>query len=393
VRILLLGVGMQGKAALYDLAHSDGVSQVLAADKQVDGLREFVAATGIDAKVTCQYVDASDPASLDQLFSFRPLVTIDLLPPAFIPNVVQACLRHGSSLVNTYYAIPEVRRGAQEADSRGVSVLPECGLDPGLDLLLLRQAFEHLDTVASVRMYGAGIPAPSAADNPLGYKVSWTFRGVLETYFRPARLLAAGDVIDVDARDIFSPANVHQIHIAGIGGLEAFPNEDAIAYLERLEFDRSRLKHAGRYTMRWPGHCAFWKRLVDLHLLDAPPVEVGGDLIDRKDYLAAALGPHLGYGPEEKDLAIVRIEAEGALDGAPRRVVYQLIDERDMETGFTAMSRTVGFSASIGAQMIGSGRISGPGMLSMARDVPFDEFSSELRSRGVHIHSELSPMD
>lgn len=390
MKILLLGVGMQGKAALYDLANSPAVSEVLAADLDIEPLQALVDHKGLSDKVSSQQVDAADEESLDRAFRFQPQVVIDLLPPAFIPNVVDACMRHKVSLVNTYYATPDVLSAAQRAADRGISILPECGLDPGLDLLLLGRALSHLERVESVRMYGAGVPEPGAAENSISYKVSWTLDGVLASYYRPARLLVNGETIDIEAGEIFSPENIHPLHIDGLGGFEAFPNEDAIAYMDRFDFDRTALRDAGRYTLRWPGHCAFWKTMVELHLLDSAPVIVGGAPVDRKAYLAAAIAPHIQYAAHERDLAIVRIEVRGKKGGVPRRVTYQIVDRRDLDTGFTGMSRTVGFSASIGAQYIASGKVSKPGVLSIARDFPFDDFSAELLKRGIHIQSGVT---
>ena len=107
--------------------------------------------------------------------------------------------------------------------------------------------------------------------------------------------------------------------------------------------------------MRYPGHCAFWRVVAALGLLDDGTVDVDGVQVDRRRFLARALEPRLQYADDERDVAILRVEVEGVRDGTARRVVHQVIDRRDLATGLTAMSRTVGYAASIGAQMIGAG--------------------------------------
>ncbi len=87
-------------------------------------------------------------------------------------------------------------------------------------------------------------------------------------------------------------------------------------------------------------------------------------------------------------MAIIRIEAEGTIRGARARRVLQMIDYRDLDTGLTAMSRTVGYTASIGAQMIATGKITQTGILSPVREVPFDLFVKELEKREIHITNE-----
>ena len=130
--------------------------------------------------------------------------------------------------------------------------------------------------------------------------------------------------------------------------------------------------------------------MAGLHLLDDEPVMVNGVPVDRKRFLAAAIEPHIEYRDDERDIVVVRIDVKGRVDGEKKRVVYQVIDRRDLETGFTAMSRTVGFTASIGALMIGSGKITKRGVLSPVNDVPYGPFVQELGKRDIRITTELT---
>ncbi|MEO6060776.1 MAG: saccharopine dehydrogenase C-terminal domain-containing protein [Thermoflexales bacterium] len=390
MKILLLGVGMQGKVALYDLVRSPSVTEIIAADMDVAKLRSHVDAHGWGHKVRCQPVDGADPASLDRLMAMKPDVAIDLLPAVFIPNVARAAIERGVHLVNSNYLPAELRALGDTARARGVTVLPEFGLDPGLDLVMLGDASRALDVIEEIHSYGSGIPELAAANNPLRYKVSWTFEGVLKAYRRPARAIRDGVLIDIDRTQVFAPENVRIEEVAGLGALEVYPNGDAVAYAADLGLDPASLRAAGRYTMRWPGHCAFWKTIVDLHLLDLEPVVVDGAPVDRLRYLAAALGPHLQYAPGERDVAIVIVEVIGRKDRQRKRLRYTLVDLLDPATGFSAMSRTVGFTTSIAAQMIASGKITQRGLLSPINDVPYAAVADELGKRGVKIVFEAS---
>jgi saccharopine dehydrogenase-like NADP-dependent oxidoreductase len=75
------------------------------------------------------------------------------------------------------------------------------------------------------------------------------------------------------------------------------------------------------------------------------------------------------------------------------KVTYDLIDYRDLETGLFAMNRTVGFTASIGAQMILTGKITQAGVLSPVRHVPPREFIEELKARGMRIDYKIEDQD
>lgn len=125
--------------------------------------------------------------------------------------------------------------------------------------------------------------------------------------------------------------------------------------------------------------------MVELHLLDDELVLVNGAAVDRKDFLAAALTPHLQYQPGERDIALVRVEVEGQRDGKQGALAYQVVEMMDLDTAFSGMSRTVGFTASIGAQMVGSGQISERGLLSPIRDISFEPFIASLAQRGIQV--------
>jgi saccharopine dehydrogenase-like NADP-dependent oxidoreductase len=387
MRVLLLGTGMQGRAALHHLVSSPGVDAVTAADRDLGAARRFAERQGYESDVRWVSLDASDRDSLRALAASGQDVVIDLLPVPFIPAVAEAAIAARVPLVNTFYTTPELSALGEAARERGVAVLPELGMDPGIDLLLLGDAARRFTRITDVLSYGAGIPEPAAADNPLRYKISWTFEGVLRSYRRPACVVRGGEVVRISDREQFAPEHGHTIDVPGVGPLEAFPNGDVLPYLSLLGVDPRQMRHAGRFAMRYPGHSAFWRALVDLHLLDEEPVMVDGVAVNRRRYLAAALEPHLQYRPGERDLGILRVEVAGMKDGtpSPSRVVHEVIDRRDLETGLSAMSRLVGFTASIGAQMIVRGEIRGPGLLSPLVDVPFAPFMEALSASGVTV--------
>lgn len=392
MKVLLLGVGMQGKVALYDLAHSDGVQEIVVADLDFAGLVHHVADMGYGAKVRCEPCDARNSADIERLMSLGADVVIDLLPNRFNSVAAEVAVRHGLHYVNASYAA-SIRHLAAEAQAKALTLLPEFGMDPGIDLVLLGEAVRQFDVVEGIVTYGAGFPEPQAANNPIQYKVTWTFEGVLKSYLRAGRIIRNGEIVDIRENEMFCPENLHYVELEGIGRLEAFPNGDALVYADLLGLPRSQLRNVGRFVLRWPGHAEFWKKLVDLHLLDSEPVIVDGIAVDRRRFLAAVMEPHLQYQENERDIAVIRVEVEGRKAGKRKRALYQVVDRRDLTTGFTAMSRTVGFTASIGAQMIGSGELNTRGLLSPVKDVPYGPFVRELRKRGIVVTSECTECD
>ncbi len=385
MKVLLLGVGRQGKAALHDLVCSTEVTEIVAADWDFEGLKAYIESKQYGTKVRCEQVDATRVESIERLLVQKPNVVIDLMPTVFHHTLTVAALKHGIHLVNASYATPKMKELSDEARARGVTILPEFGLDPGIDLVLLGEAVRSLDQVEEIITYGAGFPELEAANNPLKYKVAWTFEGVLKSYRRAGRVIRAGKVVEIKDTAMFSPEHIHEVELEELGKLEAYPNGDALKYAALLGVEISRLQNLGRYTLRWPGHCTFWKALVDLGFLDDDSVMVDGTGVDRKAFLAALVEPQIQYGPTERDVVVVRVEVTGIQEGQKKRAIYQMIDRRDLTTGFTAMSRTVGYTASIGAQMIGRGQITKCGLLSPVNDIPYKLLAQELKKRNVRI--------
>ncbi len=387
VRILLLGGGLQGRAALHDLAGTPDVERVVVADNRPEAVSEYVAGLGSD-KLEVLALDAADPATVSRMVGGGHDVVLDLLPRQFIRTVGEAAVEHGVHLVNTYYD-HDLRHLDGAARERGVALMPECGMDPGIDLVLAGEAVRRFDAVEEFISYGAGFPEPAAADNPLRYKVSWTFEGVLNSYLRAGRIVRDGQVVEVPATGMFAERFIHTVDVPGVGVLEAFPNGDVVAYAEKLGLGDS-LRSAGRYTLRWPGHCRFWKTMVDLGFLGEEPVPGLPAEVTPRRFLAALLEPQLQYGPEERDVALIRVEVAGLVGGQRRRLVLQVLDLRDLETGLLAMNRTVGYTASIVARMIGRGEIEARGLLSPTRDIPYEPFVQALAERGIVVSCEWS---
>jgi lysine 6-dehydrogenase len=375
---------------LHDLCQSPEVERVVAADSELQALQRHVAERKYGDKVVCERVDAEDPGSIGRLMALKPAVVVDLLPSRFSPAVGRAALRAGAHLVNSVYVLPGMRELEAEIAAAGLTFLPEFGMDPGIDLVLLGRAVSHFDHIDTIHSYGAGVPEPGADDNPLRYKVTWTFAGVLRAYMRGGRLVRDGKIVEIGSSEMFSPENVHEIEIPGLGRFEAYANGDALAYAALLGIDPLRLRRLGRYSFRWPGHCAFWKKLVDLHLLDDAPLTVDGVTVNRRNFLAAAIEPHIRLGDKERDVAVIRVDVGGSKEGKRKRAVLQVIDRRDLQTGFTAMNRTVGFTTSIGALLIGGGQITRRGLLSPLRDVPYDIFRQELAKRDIPVREEIT---
>ncbi len=380
MKALVLGLGLQGKAVIHDLSQSNLITDIIGADMNTASAEAFLK-RGSYSKVKLQRIDVAEKQDLaDFMRKNDASIVICMLPTFLAHKVAESCIEAGIAFVNTSYA-NWVEDLDEQAKARGITILPEMGFDPGIDLVLGKLAVADFDEVHGLYSYGLGVPDISAANNALKYKITWTLEGVLNAYRRPARLLKNGQAIDISGNEIFHEKNIHIIHIPGIGDLEAYANGDAIKFIDRFDLG-PQLKDMGRFAARWPGHSAFWRVMADMGFLEDVPMK----------FLVEHLTPRLQYQEGERDVAILRIQAWGLKNGARRRLTYEVIDYRDIETGLFAMNRTVGFTASIAAQLVLSGEVKKPGVLSPIRDVPGERVLEELQHRNIKVIKRIEEM-
>ena len=384
--IVLGGLGFQGKAAVIDLMRSVEVTEVVCADARTDGLSALSGLEGF-AKVRAVELDAASPAALTALLEEGADAAIDLLPIQFMSAAFEAAIASRVPLVSTNYA-HSLRHLDQLARDKGVTLMPECGLDPGIDLVIIGGAVPRFDRLTRLDSYCGGIPEQSACDNPLNYKISWNWEMVLTSQMRPARFIRDGQTLDVSAADQHACAMNHDIDFPGLGRLESIPNGDAVAYIERLGLAAT-VQDAGRYSLRWPGWRAFWQAMKQLGFLEETAVPGLPGEISPKQFMVKHLEPRLQYGPQEKDLTPMVNVFEGEKDGRRMRLTTRLLIERDLASGLLAMSLGVGWTASLVAQMIARGEIVSPGLLSPVQDIPHDRFMAELGKRGIQVKEEI----
>lgn len=196
-RLLLLGLGMQGQAALHDLAGRAEFSKIVVADNRPD--LDGLASRYPQEKVAVVHANADDSAHLSALMRNADLV-VESLPAAFALSTGQLAAHCGVPLVSSMYYNPTggaAQRAAiadldRLAKQKGIAILTEFGMDPGLDLLMAAAAVSEFDEVHAFHTYGAGLPAGQARDNPLQYKFSWSPLGVMRAYQRPSTVIRDG---------------------------------------------------------------------------------------------------------------------------------------------------------------------------------------------------------
>ncbi len=251
--LVLGGCGIQGRTVLHDLASDKNVDKVICADIQFDELSKIADFTNMD-KIETITVDAKDVNALTDLFKQCDVV-IDLLPKEFLKYSYKAAIEAKISVVHTNYDYNPEKTNSQ-AKAAGIAIIPECGLDPGIDLITYGHAAKKFDELQILNSYCGGFPEKKACTNPLNYKISWTWLGVLGSTLRDGRIIKNREIIDIPAKDQHDESFVHTIAFPGLGELEAIPNGDSVYFTNLMGLSKT-IKETGRYALRWPGRCSF----------------------------------------------------------------------------------------------------------------------------------------
>lgn len=403
--ILLLGLGMQGQAALYDLVQQSEGFHVTVVDSRPD-MGGRLARYPSD-RFTSRRIHLSGEADLAELMQEVDVV-IEALPAPFSLAAARVAAKSGVHLVNSMYCISpqetdpdkiriikdSMRKIDRDAKANKVSILPEFGMDPGIDLVMAARALSEMEEVSEFYSYGAGFPVPEASDNPLRYKFSWSPIGVMRAYLRPAKIISKGRVIEIAAEEIFSKKNIHHLDLEEVGvPLECYPNGNSVYYADLFGLKGS-VQEMGRYACRLPGHCAFWEIMAKSGFLSETPIQVGEIPVSPAQFTAALLASQLRfqYVENEQDMSLIRTDVRGIRKGKRTRLIYQLVDRRDLKTGFTSMQRTVGFTMSLGARLILEGRLNKTGLLSPI-DVPYELLAQGLSGHGIRIIRKEMPWE
>ncbi|KAL6719700.1 saccharopine dehydrogenase (NADP+, L-glutamate-forming) [Lecanora helva] len=231
-------------------------------------------------------LDVHDTSALEDAVAKHD-VTISLIPYTFHVTVIKAAIKSRKNVVTTSYVSPAMQEMDDEVKAAGITVMNEIGLDPGIDHLYAIDTIDRIHkeggSIHAFRSFCCGLPAPENSDNPLGYKFSWSSRGVLLALKNDAKFLENGKIVNVKGQDLMGTAKPYHTGFLGFN-LVAYGNRDSSGYRERYLIVRTvRIvmtpNHVSRYhipeaqtvirgTMRYSGFPEFVKILVDIGFLD-----------------------------------------------------------------------------------------------------------------------------
>lgn len=374
MRILVLGAGLQGSACAYDLLRRREVARVTVADLKPDRLPRFLKPY-VGKRLSVVKVDVEDARAVGKLMRGHQAV-MNALPYYYNLTVTRAAITvglHGADLGGNTEIVCQQKKLHAQAAEQGVSVIPDCGVAPGMVNILAAEGIRRIGHADAVKIYVGGLP--QHPEPPLNYQIVYSLEGVLDYYTTPSWILREAKPARVDAL-----SELEQLTFpAPVGTLEAFHTGGGISTLPWAY--EGKVRTMEYKTLRYPGHVAILKAIRELGLLDLAPVKVNGQAVVPRDAFIAVVTPKLTK-PEGRDVVALRVEVRGR-NG--KRVAWQLLDYFDEANGIGAMMRCTGYSLAITGLMQVDGRIARKGVLTPDEAVPFQAYVDELRERGIEI--------
>lgn len=433
--ILIIGAGRSSSSLIsYLLEHAEkGGWQVRVGD--VEEKNAAARVNGHSSGASFRF-DITDAVQREKEISGAAVV-VSMLPAFMHGAVAKDCVRLGRHLVTASYVSDEMRALDAEAKNKGIILLNEIGLDPGIDHMSAMQVIDRVRAaggeMTAFYSYCGGLVAPESNDNPWGYKFSWNPRNVILAGQGTAQFIENGNYKYQPYSRIFSSAET--IHVDGWGDYDAYANRDSLSY--RDVYGLEKIPTMLRGTLRMPGFCRAWNAFVQLgwtddtwkihnaneltysQLVDAfLPENMQGVTVQQK--LAALLGESVDgevikklewagifsderiplqeaspaqvlqellerkwkLKPGDKDMVVMQHRFEYMLAKKKHILTSSLVVKGDDEV-HTGMAKTVGLPAAIAVKMIMDGKLKRAGVCVPVTADIYEPALKELESFGV----------
>jgi saccharopine dehydrogenase (NADP+, L-glutamate forming) len=282
-KILLLGAGLVTRPLVNYLLNDEGI-QLNVGSRTVSKAQALV---GKHPRGNAFALNVDNAAELEAAVAANDL-TISLVPYTYHVAIAKFCIKHKKDMVTTSYVSPAMAALDKDCKKAGILILNEIGLDPGIDhmsaMKIVHKVAKKGGKVVSFKSYCGGLPAPEANDNPLGYKFSWSPRGVLMAGRNQGKYLLDGRTVEIPNPWLF--ADHHIVEVPGLGHLEAYPNRDSVQY--KAIYNLKNAKTIFRGTFRNLGWCDMLMKMVQLNMFAMEDVDFSG--MTYRDYMCSLIG-------------------------------------------------------------------------------------------------------
>ncbi len=389
MKVLVLGAGRMGYGAAYDLIHnSPEVASVTIADAHRVKADDAAALIGT-SRISSALVDAENYSEIVNLMTGHDSAISCVnywynveLSKAAIESKTNFCDLGGNN-----YVVDEQLALDAEARSAGISIIPDCGLAPGMVSVLAMHGAKRFDRLDEIHIRVGGLPQDPQP--PLDYQLVFSVEGLINEYIEDARVIRGGEI-----KTIPSMTELESLSFDGFPPLEAFQTSGGTSTLPDTFLGK--IKELDYKTIRYAGHCDKFKTMIDLGLCSSDEIVADFVKVKPRKVFGELLTRHLpADGP---DYVLVRLEfvGQGLRNGAEtvsaendiKRLTYDIVDKYDEATGLSAMMRTTAFPASIIAQMMAKGEVKMRGATPQESAIDPESFVAELSRRNIVINEQ-----
>ncbi len=373
MRMLVLGAGLQGSACAFDLLNTPAVERVILADVRVGTLPPFLQ-PHLGARLSHVALDVRDADAVRAVYAQCDAVCSAIpyylnLPLAQLAVEVGV---HFTDLGGNTAIVLEQQQLDAAAKQKGVSIVPDTGLAPGMVNIIAQHGIEQFDRVETVRLFVGGLP--QVPEPPVGYQIAYSIEGVVDYYTTPSLVISNGVRETKVALSGIEPVRFAE----PLGELEAFHTAGGLSTMVyRYAGIISNMEYK---TLRYPGHARIMEAIRELGLFSTEPVDVKGQQVVPRDVFVRVAGEKLRK--QKPDLVALRVEVTGMRDGVRSTRAWEVVDHFDAAHGISAMMRTTGYTLSITSQLQVMGIIP-PGVQTPDQCVPPQRYFAMLADRGV----------
>ncbi|MEO6334436.1 MAG: saccharopine dehydrogenase C-terminal domain-containing protein [Pyrinomonadaceae bacterium] len=381
MKVLVLGAGRMGYGAAFDLVHnSPDVESVTVADFDLTKARGVAEKVGT-SRISGVQIDAANYDDVITLMSGHDSA-ISCVNYWYNESLSKAAIETGTNFCdlggNNYVVDSQLGLDA-EAKTAGISIIPDCGLAPGMVSILAMHGAAQFDDIREIHIRVGGLPQDPRP--PLDYQLVFSVEGLINEYVEVARVIRGGRVVEVE-----SMTETEELSFEGFPPLEAFQTSGGTSTLPDTFLGK--IEELDYKTIRYAGHCEKFKTMIDLGLCSSEEIVVDFAKVTPRKVFGDLLQKHLPA--DHPDYVLVRLDFVGRRNGEVGRARYDIVDKQDETTGLSAMMRTTAFPASIIAQMMARGDVLERGATPQEKAIDPEMFIKELASRNIVITRSFS---
>ena len=386
-RVLIIGAGGVATVAAHKVAkNADVFSDIMIASRTQSKCDDIVRAIG-NPKIKTAHVNADNIDELVRLFDeFKPDLVMNLALPYQDLTIMEACLRHGCSYLDTANYEPKDEAHFEYSwqwaykerfEAAGLTAILGCGFDPGVTSIFTAYAAKHhFDEIQYLDIVDC-----NAGDHHKAFATNFNPEINIREITQKGLFWEDGQWRETE------PLEIHKtLNYPNVG-----PKESYLLHHEELE---SLVKNyptirRARFWMTFGQEYLTHLRVIqNIGMASIKPINYNGMEIVPLQFLKAVLPNPQELGENYEGETSIGCRIRGLKDGKEQTYyIYNNCSHQAAyeETGMQGVSYTTGVPACIGARLFMLGEWKRPGVWNVEEFDP-DNFMAELNKQGLPWH-------